>query len=70
MAKQLSVEEYQKLTKLEKQTDRVCGGFKFKTNIEPKFCPQCGRDTLLLVGVGVYVCTSCGSVNRTESGQE
>ena len=42
-----------------------CGGFKFKTNAIPIYCPACSNATLIALEPGVYMCTTCGGVIRT-----
>lgn len=42
-----------------------CGGFKFKTNTVPTFCPECRSTRLIALDAGVYMCTACGNAVRT-----
>lgn len=42
-----------------------CGGFKFKTNTIPTFCPICREAALIAISAVEYICAHCGNVART-----
>ena len=64
MAKQLSVEEYQKLSKLaDRSSSKTVGGAIYNSKVVIFYCMKCGGK-LINYGGPLYFCHSCGSVHE------
>lgn len=64
MVKQLSVEEYQKLSKLaDRSSSKTVGGAIYNSNVVIFYCMKCGGK-LINYGGPLYFCHSCGSVHE------